>query len=93
MELNLEDTTAQLSRLVRTDLQGAELVEFRQVADDADENAYIVRWTRATPAAGDFREYGTHHACLGADGRAMLVWGHYTRNRREAESDYKERRR
>jgi hypothetical protein len=92
MRLTIEETAARLAWVVRNNLQGAELEEFRLVADEGNENAYVVRWTKNTEAAGGFREYGTHRACLHEDGRAMLVWGHYTRNEREAKRDYRERR-
>jgi len=80
-----------LGALVRTSLQGAELVEFKVKDESSDETRYVVRWTRNVPAAGNFQEYGTHVACLHADGRSMLVWGHYTRNERDAKRDYRER--
>lgn len=92
MTATLVETTARLAALTRRALQGAELQEFRQVADDGDEAAYVVRWSKNTPEAGGFAEYGTHRACLHRDGREMLVWGHYTHNEREAKRDYRERR-
>jgi hypothetical protein len=91
MDLTLTTATARLSELVRTGLQGAELIEFRAKDESTDENRYIVRWTKNTAAAGEFREYGTHVACLHVDGRSMLVWGHYTRNEGEAKRDYRKR--
>lgn len=91
MELTLEDTTARLAALVRRDLQGAALIEFKAKDESTDENRYVVRWSRNTAEAGAFREYGTHVACLHEDGRAMLVWGHYTRNEGEAKRDYGKR--
>ncbi len=88
----LVETTTRLAELTRRDLQGAELVEFKPTGDDGDEQFYVVRWTRDTEAAGRFKEYGTHKACLHADGRSMLVSGHYYTSVRAAERDYKERR-
>lgn len=88
MQLTLESTTTRLADLVRRDLEGAELLEFRQVADDGAENAYVVRWTAERPA---FVEHGTHRAALHADGRSLLMWGHYARDLDDAKDDYKER--
>jgi hypothetical protein len=91
MTLTLAETTERLAALTRGSLQGAELIEFKFKDESADERRYVVRWSKNTAEAGGFQEYGTHVACLHDDGRSMLVWGHYTRNEREAKRDYKER--
>jgi hypothetical protein len=92
MEITLEETVARLARLVSKSLHGAELVEYRHVSTEERESFYIVRWVRRGEHTS-FVQYGTHRACLHEDGQSMLVMGHYTRERHEAESDYKERRR
>ena len=80
----LEETTARLAAVTRASLRGAELIEFKLLDASAEEKRYVVRWMQGVT-------HGTHVACLHADGREMLVWGHYARDEADAVSDYRER--
>jgi hypothetical protein len=88
MKLTLTDATARLSTLVRENLLGAELQEFRLVEEYDDESAYVVRWSRDIGRGRT--EYGTHRAAINIEG-GMLLWGHYTRDEADACRDYQER--
>lgn len=80
----LEETTARLAAVTRASLRGAELIEFKLLDASVDEKRYAVRWAQGV-------KHGTHVACLHADGREMLVWGHYAIDENDAVNDYRER--